>query len=138
MTTVKNDASLFQVPKRQQQVWELIRKQGPLNAYEAAELLPHIPYGTVSSTLSKLHKNKAVTCVGRRNGSRIYTTSLDKYEDWFVQETVEEPIETQQTVQSIPSVEEELDKPVHINLEDMTVREVRMLYKQLKELFGEN
>jgi len=127
--------------QRLKDVWEGLKANPDMTSVELARKLTHLPFNGVSSALSRLYFRNMVTIVGKRKRAAIYRVAMDEYElrplnpkltntaamdleDGYVAPT---PVEQPTIIET---------KPVVIDVDSLTVKQAREMYKQLQGLFG--
>lgn len=124
-------------------VWEALHHMPHTTCYELYEALGRsVPSGTVSSCLSKFQRVGIVVSTGKKNGMRAYKTvgsvfvkpEHSQYSPAKVNNTEDQPVAVVSPANT--EVTPVGEKPSYKSLDDMTVREAREMYAQLKEIFA--
>ena len=115
-------------------VWHAVKQYPNKNSLELAQLIPSIGYSSISSVLSDLDKREMVYVSGRSNGRRTYAVSMAEY---VRKELPADPVKKTEEQDAPASVAATPIKITpKIDLDDLTVREAKALYSQLKEFFA--
>lgn len=136
--SIETTLNQFRRPTRMEIVWNTVKKNPGKDAYELASLIPDMPYGSVSSSLSDMDNRGMVYVCGKKGRSRTYSTALETFQilNRKITELPKVPLQLELPNQTGQEPSETKPKFNLEDLENLTVREARELYGRMKELFA--
>lgn len=122
--------------------WHALRDNPDLNSYQLHELIPDMPFGSVSSVLSMMDQRGMVKVTGRRDGCRTYSVTTPEFV-WLPFPPSQEPSGPIETVTTAPIVQAtpveppqpEVSAAKPIDVGALPLSEAYALYTRLKEIF---